>query len=601
MLDPAPDMETREITFTAASGEPYQRCDWNTGKPYYERLVVTDDACNLERLNGGASILKNHDPDRILGTIIKAWIEDGKVCVRARFRKNDPDADAVFRDIVDGTLKNVSIGYEISVSEPTVENGVEFRDVTRWSIFEVSVAVGVPADPTVGFYRNYQPTTQGANMATKDTDPNAEDPKDPKDPQEPESGEKENAEPEAGEPENKPEDGEPEDPENREGDAPEEGDPEDPENREGEEGEEPPPPADDNKRSAQAMRRAATPSNIRSFNTNRGTHTMNEKKYSLVRAVQSLLNPRDAKADFERGISDEMFRSIGSFPNEKSIMLSFREGEFINADNNGSGLVGTDHRADLFIHMLRTRMGVKGATLLSGLVGNVDIPTQTGTSTVGISALNATAGTTKPQVGSTTLSPKKFSAAVTVGEDLIAQGNPDAVAFVLNDLQALIARKLDLAILNGCVSPAIGGVDGTTGVQTVTIANLASITWADVLKMYGKIADYEIEEGDLAWVTKGSLKAALMGVSKDAGSGRFLVEEGKMNGYDVNVCGALASDALYLGAWKNVVIGQWGGLQLKIDDVTGIKEGSVTIVGKLLADIAITNPNAFVKRVGAGS
>ena len=74
-----------------------------------------------------------------------------------------------------------------------------------------------------------------------------------------------------------------------------------------------------------------------------------------------------------------------------------------------------------------------------------------------------------------------------------------------------------------------------------------------------------------------------------------------MNGYDVNVCGALASDALYLGAWKNVVIGQWGGLQLKIDDVTGIKEGSVTIVGKLLADIAITNPNAFVKRVGAGS
>ncbi|MBR6481297.1 MAG: HK97 family phage prohead protease, partial [Thermoguttaceae bacterium] len=213
MLDPAPDMETREITFTAASGEPYQRCDWNTGKPYYERLVVTDDACSLERLNGGASILKNHDPDRILGTIEKAWIEDGKVCVRARFRKNDPDADAVFRDIVDGTLKNVSIGYEISVSEPTVENGVEFCDVTRWSIFEVSVAVGVPADPTVGFYRNYQPTTQGERMMARDTDPNAEDPKDPKDPQEPEGGEPET--PPEGEPENKPE-GEPEEPENRE-------------------------------------------------------------------------------------------------------------------------------------------------------------------------------------------------------------------------------------------------------------------------------------------------------------------------------------------------------------------------------------------------
>ena len=62
----------------------------------------------------------------------------------------------MFRDIVDGTVQNVSIGY--------MQDNVKFRrvdgriigDVVEWTPFEVSVAVGVPADPTVGFYRSLE-------------------------------------------------------------------------------------------------------------------------------------------------------------------------------------------------------------------------------------------------------------------------------------------------------------------------------------------------------------------------------------------------------------------------------------------------------------
>ena len=127
-----------------------------------------------------------------------------------------------------------------------------------------------------------------------------------------------------------------------------------------------------------------------------------------------------------------------------------------------------------------------------------------------------------------------------IGEDLLVQGNPDAIAFVIDELQAQISRKLDLAILKGNVDPAIAGVDATTGVQTQVIANLASTTWGDVLGMYGKVADYEIEDGDLAFIGKGTTKATFMGISKDSGSGRFLCEDGRVNGYDFNVCGAVS-------------------------------------------------------------
>ena len=130
----------------------------------------------------------------------------------------------------------------------------------------------------------------------------------------------------------------------------------------------------------------------------------------------------------------------------------------------------------------------------------------------------------------------------------------------------------------------------------MTIADLANATWKDILAMYGKVADYEIADGDLAWVMKGVTKTNFMGISKDAGSGRFICEEDKINGFSANVCGGLTADDLYLGVWKNIVVGQWGGLQIRVDDISGIKDGSVTIVAKLLTDIAVTNPLSFVKR-----
>ena len=596
---PFPDIDEKnlEISFSVASAEPYKRYDEEKKVFYYERLKIEENAINFDRLNGGASILKNHDPDHILGVVKAAWIEDGKVCVRAAFRKNDPDAVATFKDAAEGRLPNVSIGYIPDTVVPVTENGLEFRDVTHWTPFEVSVAVGVPADATVGFYRSltYNPEKRGKAMADPVENP-APGKKEQENPcekcehkdckvkmqeaeeaaqEKPEEGEQPPAEQPATEPE---ETKNPEEPEEEQKDGEEE------------------------EAETRSMKtRTAHPAQIRSFNIPKG-RIMPENKYSLARAIQSLVNPEAAKAEMEIQRSNEIFRSIGLTPSRNSgIMLSFRDGEFTGAENVGAGLIGTDHRADLFVHALRTRMGVKGATVLSGLTSNVEIPVQTGASTIGIGAINSSAGKTKPTVKSVTLSPKKFSAYTVVGEDLLAQGNPDAIAFVIDDLQAQIARKLDLAILAGCADPAIAGVDGTTGVQTQVIANMGSATWANMLSMYGKVADYEIEDGDLAWITKGTTKASLMGISKDSGSGRFLCEDDKINGYQVNVCGGLSDGDLYFGAWKNVIIGQWGGLQVKVDDVTGIKEGSVTIVAKLLADITITNPASFVRRVASAS
>ena len=551
------DMENLEVTFSVASTTPCRRLD-DDGKIFFETLKISEDAVNLSRLNDGASILKNHDSDQILGTTLRAWIDGDKLMVHARFRKNDPDAVAVFNDIADGTLKNVSIGYIPEKFSEKKENGVRVLDVTYWTAFEVSVAVGIPADPTVGFYRSLIPTKkrnqnmeedkktqcQGCPYQQKNDDgktppPNPDD-----------QLNKKNNDPEGNPPEGNPE-----------------GNPDD-----------------------------KLKDKIRSLAIPKKRGFMKKENYDLTRAFQSLVNP-DVNVSAERAVSDQLFRSAGLAPSRSWLMLATRDADLTGAADSGDGFIGTDHRGDLFVRSLLTRMGVKNPTVLSGLQGNVEIPAQTASAVVGVGKLGSTSPKAKPAVGSITLSPKKFSASVTVGEDLLAQGNPDTIAFVIDELSAQIARKLDYSILKGCDDPAISGVDKDSKVQSQIITDLSAITWQDVMAMYGKIADYEIEDGDLAWVTKGLTKANLMATSKDAGSGRFLCEENKMAGYDVNICGALSADDLYLGVWKNVIVGQWGGLQVKIDDITGIREGSVTIVAKLLADIAITNPASFVKRV----
>jgi hypothetical protein len=43
----------------------------------------------------------------------KAYIIENKVFVKVRFSKNDAFADRIYKDILDGIIKNVSIGYQI--------------------------------------------------------------------------------------------------------------------------------------------------------------------------------------------------------------------------------------------------------------------------------------------------------------------------------------------------------------------------------------------------------------------------------------------------------------------------------------------------------
>ena len=588
--------ENMEISFSVASAEPFPRFSLRQNCEYLERLVIEDTAIDLTRLNSGASVLRNHDPDHVLGTVIRAWIEDGKLWASIRFRKNDEEAGNIYRDIVDGTLRNVSIGYEQNEVVFSRENGVLYGDVTRWTPMEVSVAVGVPADPTVGFYRSINITKRKEfpmeEENKKNIDENAETKK------------KEEATPEP-EKKNEPETV--------------------PEKKEDAEAKKKQESADEIRALAEiagqpelandAIRRGVTLDafrselknsfTIRSFNTPGKAKKM-EKKYSIANALRSLLTGKGG--EFEREISDEIYRRAGLRPNEEmgSIMIPFSRDTFPDstgfdsAANVGAALVSTENRPEMFVDYIRNKMGVKNATFLTGLRNNITIPTQTGTGSVGwVADLNTDVGATKPTTGNISLTPKKLGAYVPTGKDLLVQGNPDAVNLVIRDLMALIAQKLSITMLKGnAASPAITGLATAAGVQTVTIADVAAATWQDMLK-FGACVEGLAYTGKLEFIMSASDKQTFKGISKDTGSGRFLCEDNQIDGYAVAVDGNLASGEIFFGDFSNIIVGQWGGLEIMIDPYKYARSGGVEVIASLVADIAVRNPQTFVKRVAS--
>ncbi|MCD7862859.1 MAG: HK97 family phage prohead protease [Lachnospiraceae bacterium] len=143
----------RKFTLSFSSEEPYDRW-WGT-----EILSHSEGALDLTRLNSIGCVLFNHDRDRVIGKITRAWVENNRGQAEIEFDA-DADSEMIFQKASSGTLKGVSVGYQVDVWEE-VAAGKKSTDgrftgpcdvATKWTPFEISI-VSVPADPTVGVGR----------------------------------------------------------------------------------------------------------------------------------------------------------------------------------------------------------------------------------------------------------------------------------------------------------------------------------------------------------------------------------------------------------------------------------------------------------------
>ncbi|RON39575.1 hypothetical protein BK664_11495 [Pseudomonas brassicacearum] len=108
------DVEQRTVELTWTTGSKGRRWSWDIGS-YMEELEVSAKALRLDRLNNGAPFLNAHSSyelSDVIGVVEKAWLEGEEGRALVRFSQRE-DVEGIFRDVQDGILRNISVGYAV--------------------------------------------------------------------------------------------------------------------------------------------------------------------------------------------------------------------------------------------------------------------------------------------------------------------------------------------------------------------------------------------------------------------------------------------------------------------------------------------------------
>ncbi len=108
------NVEERTVELTWTTGSKGRRWSWDIGS-YMEELEVSAKALRLDRLNNGAPFLNAHSSyelSDVIGVVEKAWLEGEEGRALVRFSQRE-DVEGIFRDVQDGILRNISVGYAV--------------------------------------------------------------------------------------------------------------------------------------------------------------------------------------------------------------------------------------------------------------------------------------------------------------------------------------------------------------------------------------------------------------------------------------------------------------------------------------------------------
>jgi HK97 family phage major capsid protein/HK97 family phage prohead protease len=620
-VDPAAvDASGQGITFSFSSEYPVDR--WFGAEVLSHRTGAAD----LSRLNDGAPLLLNHDPNQLIGVVEKAWTADGRGYATARFSSNE-QAQQVRQDVADGILRNVSFGYRVLQLTAGEKNGDQPQTFTAdsWMPYEVSL-VAIPSDPTVGLGRSDEdpevevPVTTPATAQAIEPEQPQEAPASTVQHQSPESPETmtdtvlETARTEAvaaersriaiitaiGEKHNQ---------------------------------------ADlarqliesgrsiDDARAAFLDKLGAKQEPISGSTGDVDLNAKEQRDYSIVRAINAAITGNWSGAGLEREVSAEIERKSGRATSGFYMPhnLEMRAPYAVGASSTGGALVATNLLASNFIEVLRNNALIMnmGPSLLTGLVGNVSLPRQTAaTATYWVTEASSLTEA-EATFNTVTLTPKQIGARSQYSRLALAQTTPDIEQLVRNDLAKVMALGIDLAAINGSGSSGqptgilntsgIGSVEmGTNGAAFTDGASGSTSGLDQLISLESKLDIANALNGNLYYLTNAKVVAALKKLKSAYGEYLWTASDGVtttgtpggVNGYGVmrsnQVPATLtkgtgtALSALIFGNFSELLIGMWGALEILPNPYgSGYNAGSVDIRAMQTCDIQVKHAASF--------
>ncbi len=349
------------------------------------------------------------------------------------------------------------------------------------------------------------------------------------------------------------------------------------------------------------------------------------KSYSLVRAIQNCLQRKQSQPDpdtlegdahvkmskLDLGLTTEGFlvppdanispRSLG-----RSDRGRMQRDLVANNFGNGGATVATELITPI-IEILRNQMVCDrmGIRTMAGLSGNIVIPRQTAAATA-YSVTETGALTTSTQVlDQIAMTPRRVGATNNYSRQLLLQSSIDVESFIRNDMLAVIALDWDRLILNGqggASEPL--GVMNTPGIGSVVFG--AAATWANIVLFETTIAALNAPTNNRGFATTSTAKGRLKTLAKLLVGATTVAAEplwggplgvggvdGVMNGYMALDSQQIPNHQLVFGAWSDIILGLWGGMDVVLDPYSLAKNAEVVVTMNTFGDVAVRHPQSF--------
>ena len=136
------------------------------------------------------------------------------------------------------------------------------------------------------------------------------------------------------------------------------------------------------------------------------------------------------------------------------------------------------------------------------------------------------------------------------------------------------------------------GIAKTVGVNNVPVSSI--FTYEGVCEAERLIRDSNDMSENLFWVMNSKNYTKFKTTLKDDVAGaEYLMTDGKINGYDAVINNSLDDNTIILGNFDELVIADFDGLMLKVDDITFVKKQAVQVICTCAFDCICRRPKSF--------
>lgn len=278
---------------------------------------------------------------------------------------------------------------------------------------------------------------------------------------------------------------------------------------------------------------------------------------------------------------------------------------------------------DQFMPRLQVRR--LGAQMMTGLTNDLKFPRQTARAVATFKTEQGALDESSPTWEGVQMTPHRCGTWVDHSKQVIIQSvqNPSITSWITQDIRRAMSIKLDQVLINGDDgSNEPQGILDYAGIGSVAIGtNGGAPTWDHIVELEEKIAEDNADFGMLAYLTTPGVRRVLKTTLKASGVAGYVWDtvpfgidnsapgDGSMNGYLAAVSTQVPSTltkgtgtglhAILYGNWSQLVVGQWGGMDVLVDPYSRGTEGTIRIVVETFWDSMLTHEESFAAIVDA--